>query len=116
MYDREYLKNFNFFWQCEYDVEYNIFFHIIGHYMKYSAEYIRAQLAKFITKYMDAVHFVADDILKGKGITVQDYLLHISQPGNRSDELAIYLVSKFCQKNIGVITKDSVVYWKKYID
>ena len=69
--------------------------------MKYSTEYIRAQLAKFITKYMDAVCMVSDEFLQGKGLTVEDYLLHISQPGNRSDELAIYLVSRFCQNYIG---------------
>ena len=61
-----------------------------------------------ITKYMDAVWVVAGDFLKAKGLNVEDYLLHISQPGNRADELAIYLVSRFCQKYIGVITKDTV--------
>ena len=109
MYDQEYLNNFIFFWQCECDVEYNnIFFHIVGYYMNYTSEYIRAQLAKYITKYMDAVRVVAGDFLKAKGLTVEDYLLHISQPGNRADELAVYLVSRFCQKYIGTITKGTV--------
>ena len=109
LYDQEYLNNFIFFWQCECDVEYNdIFFHIVGHYMNYTSEYIRAQLAKYITKYMDTVWVVAGDFLKAKGLTVEDYLLHISQLGNRADELAIYLVSRFCQKYIGVITKYTV--------
>ena len=75
--------------------------------MNYTTEYIRAQLAKYIT-YMDAVQVVAGDFLKVTGLTVEAYLLHISQPGNRADELAIYLVSRFCQKYIGVITKDTV--------
>ena len=39
--------------------------------------------------------------------------MHISQPGNRSDELAVYLVSRFCQKYIGVITKDRVWFTGK---
>ena len=109
MYNREYLNNFIFFWQCECDFEYNdIFFHIVGHHMNYTSEYIRAQLAKYITKYMDTVWVVAGDFLKAKGLSVEDYLLHISQPGNRADELAIYLVSIFCQKYIAVITKDTV--------
>ena len=70
MYDREYLNNFIFFWQCECDVEYNyIFFHIVGHYMNYTGEYIRAQLAKYITKHMDAVWVVAGDFLKAKGLS-----------------------------------------------
>ena len=57
---------------------------------------------------MDAVRVVTDEFLKAKGLTVEAYLLHISQPGNRADELAIYLVSRFCQKYIGVIIKDAV--------
>ena len=61
--------------------------------MKYSAKYIRAQ----VTKYMDAVSLVSEEFLRGKGLTIEDYLLHISQPGNRSDELSIYLVSRFSQ-------------------
>ena len=39
--------------------------------------------------------------------------MYISQPGNRSDELAVYLVSRFCQKYIGVITKDRVWFMGK---
>ena len=76
--------------------------------MKYSSQYIRSQLAKYITKYIDAVQVVGGDFLWSKGLTIEDYLMHISQPGNRSDELAVYLVSRFCQKYIGVITKDGV--------
>ena len=101
MYDQEYLNNFIFFWQCKCDVEYNdIFFHIVGHHMNYTGEYIRAQLAKYITKYMDAVRVIAGDFLKAKGLTVEDYLLHISQPGNRANELAIYLVSRFARNTL----------------
>ena len=62
MYDWEF-KYFYFLWQCECDVEYNIFFHIVGHYMKYSAQYIRSQLAKYITTYIDAVRVVGGDVL-----------------------------------------------------
>ena len=51
--------------------------------------------------------------LQSKGLTVEDYLMHISQPGNRSDELAVYLVSRFCQKYIGVIPKDGVWFTGK---
>ena len=66
---------------------------------------------------MDAVWVVTDEFLKAKGLTVEAYLLHISQPGNRADELTIYLVSRFCKKYIGVITKDAVWFTgKKYID
>ena len=109
MYDQEYLNNFIFFWQSECDVEYNdIFFHIVGLHMNYTGEYIRPQLAKYITKYMDAVWVVAGGFLKAKGLTVEDYLLHISQSCNRADELAIYLISRFCQKYIAIITKDTV--------
>ena len=81
--------------------------------MKYSAQYIRSQLTKYITKYIDAVQVVGGDFLRSKGLTVEDYLMHISQPGNRSDELAVYLVSRFCQKYIGVITKDRVWFMVK---
>ena len=52
----------------------------MGHYMKYSAQYIRSQLAKYITKYIDAVQVVGGDFLQSKGLTVEDYLMHISQP------------------------------------
>ena len=51
--------------------------------------------------------------MKAKGLTVKAYLLHISQPGNRAVELAIYLVLRFCQKYIGVITKDAVWFTRK---
>ena len=65
-----YLKNFLFFQQCDCDVGYNdIFFHIFGHYMKYSGDYIRVQLTKYVTKYMDAVRVIADEFLKGKRLT-----------------------------------------------
>ena len=56
---------------------------------------------------------VGGDFLQSKGLTVEDYLMHISQPSNRSDELAVYLVSRFCQKYIGVITKDGVWFMGK---
>ena len=113
MYNREF-KSFYFLWQRECDVEYNnIFFHIVGHYMKYSAQYIRSQLAKYITKYIDTVQVVSGDFLQSKGLTVEDYLMHISQPGNRSDELVVYLVSRFCQKYIRVITRDGVWFTGK---
>ena len=83
------------------DVEYNdIFFHIVGHHMTYTSEYIRAQLAKYITKYMDTVRVVAGDFLKAKGLSVEDYLLHISQPGNRADELAVYLFPDFARNTL----------------
>ena len=81
--------------------------------MKYYSEYIRAQLAKYITKYVDAVQVVADEFVKAKGLTVEAYLLHSSQPGNRVDKLAVYLVSRFCQKYTGVITKDTVWFTGK---
>ena len=76
--------------------------------MEYSGQYIRAQLTKYITKYMDTVWVITGEFLKAKGLIVEAYLLHISQPGNRAEELAVYLVSTFCQKYIGVITKDTV--------
>ena len=56
---------------------------------------------------------VGGDFLWSKGLTVEDYLMHISQPGNRSDDIAVYLVSRFCQKYIGVITKDRVWFMGK---
>ena len=56
---------------------------------------------------------VSEEFLRGKGLTIENYLLYISQPGNRSDELPIYLVSRFCQKYIAVITKDSVLFTRK---
>ena len=56
---------------------------------------------------------VGGDFLWSKGLTVEDYLMHISQPGNRSDKPAVYLISRFCQKYIGVITKDGVWFMGK---
>ena len=56
---------------------------------------------------------VVGEFLWGKGLAIEDYLLHIRQPGNRSDELSVYLVSRFCQKYIRVITKDSVWFTGK---
>ena len=56
--------------QCDCTVECNV----IGHHMKYLAQCIRAQLTKYITKYIDAVCMVADEFLQGKGFTVEDYL------------------------------------------
>ena len=81
--------------------------------MNYTGEYIRAQLAKYITKYMDTAQVVAGDFLKAKGLIVEDYLLHISQPGNRADELTVYLISRFCQRYIAVITKDTVWFTRQ---
>ena len=62
---------------------------------------------------MDTVQVVTDEFLKAKGLTVEAYLLHISQPSNRADKLAIHLVSRFCQKYIGVITKDAMWFTRK---
>ena len=62
---------------------------------------------------MDSVHMVSEEFLWGKGLTIGDYLLYISQPGNRADELSIYVVSRFCQKYIAVITKDNVWFTRK---
>ena len=81
--------------------------------MKYSGDYIRAHFTKYITKYMDAVRMVSEEFLWGKDLTIKDYLLHISQPGNRSDELSIYLVSRFIQKYIAVLIEDSVWFTGK---
>ena len=40
---------------------------------------------------------VGGDFLWSKGLTVEDYLMHISQPGNRSDDIAVYLVPGFAK-------------------
>ena len=54
--------------------------------------------------------------MSGKGQTLQDYTAYMQQPGNRGDELSLYLCARMCTKHITVITKTSVWYTGKFND
>ena len=53
------------------------------------------------------------DFLTRKGLTLEDYLDFMSVPGNRGDELSLYLVARMCSKQVVVITKNDIWYTGK---
>ena len=62
--------------------------------MKRSALEIREHLVKYIKRYDRAVKYVGKDFLTRKGLTLEDYLDFMSVPGNRGDELSLYLAAR----------------------
>ena len=90
-------------------MEYNdLQFHILGHYMGCSAEYMRFQLVTYIQTYLKGVKIVGEGLLKAKGLAVEDFIGHISQPNNRGDKLSLYLLSRMVQKQLCVIGCDTI--------
>ena len=81
--------------------------------MKHSALEIREHLVKYIKRYDRAVKYVGKDFLTRKGLKLEDYLDFMSIPGNRGDELSLYLVARMCSKQVAVITKNDIWYTGK---
>ena len=81
--------------------------------MKHSTLEIREHLVKYIKRYNRAVKYVGKDFLTRKGLTLKDYLDFMSVPGNRGDELSLYLAARMCSKQVAVITKNDIWYTGK---
>ena len=108
MYDLEFQYIYIYFPQCECSFDYNdLQFHIMGHLMKCNALFLHQHLIKYINKYPEAVQYVGKTFLNGKGQKLQDYTAYMQQPGNRGDELSLYICARMCTKHIAVITKTS---------
>ena len=84
-------------------------FHIVGHYVKCSTEYMQSQLIMYMQTYLKGVSIVGKKLLAAKGLAVEDFIVHISQP-NRGDELSLYLLARIIQKHLCVIRKNLVWY------
>ena len=80
---------------------------------KRSALEIREHPVKYIKRYDGAVKYVGKDFLTRKGLTLEDYLDFMSVPGNRGDELSLYLAARMCSKQVAVITKNDIWYTGK---
>ena len=105
------LKMFLFFPQCNCRVDYNeIQFHIMGHYVNCSSEYMRFQLIRCMHTYLKAVQIVGYKLLASEGLAIEDFITYISQQNNRGDELSLYLLARMIQKCLCVIGKNSVWY------
>ena len=81
--------------------------------IKRSALEIREHLVKYIKRYDRAVKYVGKDFLTRKGLTLEDYFDFMSVPGNRGDELSLYLAARMCSKQVAVITKNDIRYTGK---
>ena len=104
------LKIFLFFPQCNCSVDYNdLQFHIVGHYVNCSSEYMRSQLIRYMQTYLKGVQIVGEKLLASKGLAVKDFITNISQQNNR-DKLSLYLLARMIQKHLCVIGKNSVWY------
>ena len=75
-----------------------------------SAEYMRFQLVTYIQTYLKGVKIEGEGLLKAKGLAVEDFIAHISQPNNCGDELSLYLLSRMVQKHLCVIDHDTIWY------
>ena len=53
------------------------------------------------------------DFLTRKGLTLEGYLDFMSVPGNRGDELSLYLAARMCSKQVVDITKNDIWYTGK---
>ena len=60
--------------------------------------------------YLKGVSIIGKKLLPAKGLAVEDFIAHISQPNNRGDELSLYLLARMIQKHLCVIGKNSVWY------
>ena len=83
MYNQEILNFFTFF-QCDCTVNYDdILFHIFGHEVKHTEDYVHAQLADYIREHRANIEVVARDLFKRKEQLLKDYLEFIQHPGHR---------------------------------
>ena len=76
-------------------------------------DFIHAHLNKYMMKYGKAVKYVGKTFLSGKGQTLEDYIAHMKEPGNKGDELSLHLCAHMCQKQVAVVTKTIVYYTGK---
>ena len=90
--------------QCDCSVSYNdLQFHIVGHYVDCSMEFMQSQLITYMQTYVSGVKIVGDKHLASKGLAVKDYISYISKENNRGDELSLYLLCRMTQKHACVL-------------
>ena len=107
----EFTKKKFFFPQCNCSVDYDdLQFHIVGHYVHCSMEFMWSQLKSYMQTCISGVKIVGEKLLVSKGLAVKDYISYILQEHNRGDELSLYLMSRMIQKHVCVIGKNSVWY------
>ena len=88
----------------------NLQFHIMGHYVNCSTEYMWSQLIKYMQTYLKGVSIIGKKLLAAKGLAVEDFIAYILQLSNRGDELLLYLLARMIKKHLCVIRKNSVWY------
>ena len=106
----------NFYLLCKHTHEYNnLIFHIFAHKFLpdlHGAEpehNMLASLVLFIRMNYEEVNKIARSFLRWKGLTLDNYLKYMENPGNR-DELSVYLLAMMQGIHYCIITKNNIYY------
>ena len=75
---------------------------------------MQATMADYKENYSEGIKIIASDFLKCKGQTLEDYLDFIRVPGNKGDDLAVYLLACMANLNVVVVTKTG--FWSTVMD
>ena len=75
---------------------------------------MRVTMADCIENHSEGIKIIASDFLKHKSQTLEDYLDFIRVPGNKGDELAVYLLA--CMANLKVVVMTKTGFWSTVMD
>ena len=89
--------------------------HILGHYTKKTDVELWQYLQKWISMHMSFVAKVGKSVLERKGISVEDYVTTLVQPGTKLDELGILIFTCMFHCHIYIIMVGGV-YWTTHVN
>ena len=71
---------------------------------------VRAELVEWIQEHKNVANVHAEDWLKRKGLTFDEWLEFIAVPGNKGDSLALYFLARYYDKHTAIIGKSKVFF------
>ena len=83
--------------------------HIIGHYTNCKEDRMRRCLTNWMESCRYFVERVGGDLICRKGLTVENYMYNVVQPGVPLDEIGILLYAHMYKMHIAVILEGK--YW-----
>ena len=83
--------------------------HINGHYVNCKVDQMRKYLTDWMEVYRYFVEHVGGDLIHRKGLTVEDYMYNVVQPGVLLNEIGILLYARMYKIHIAIILEGK--YW-----